>query len=243
MSCDIGTALSGGDTITATYSGDDYTTTASISPADDRRSRGRHCRSSEPPTASATGNEMIATMTTGVEIAPIGTVTITDSVGGECQTSKAGRIPAPSEWTIGVTRQPVTSPRRSFVPTPSAQHTAGADYDASLSNVLTVAAANQTLTLSGTPVTAVGNSYTATLDASGGLPPDGEVSVIDSVGGSCTTTVKTDVGPDGHGGENFRFTCNIPTAEHPGDSADTRSTRAVTIPPSSQTRSSSPRRR
>ena len=26
-------------------------------------------------------------------------------------------------------------------------------------------------------------------------------------------------GPDGHGGENFRFTCNIPTAEHPGDSA------------------------
>jgi outer membrane protein OmpA-like peptidoglycan-associated protein len=215
-SCDIGTAESGGDTVTATYFGTDYTTASSNELT--ITESGATLTLIGSPGASATGNLYTAQMTTAVAIAPIGTVTITDSVGGGCQTSSwTSQGPfGVDNWSYTATCDIATAEYRTDAV--SATYS-GADYSTSLSNVLTVAAAASTLTLSGTPVTAVGNSYTATLDGQGGIAPDGEVSVYDSAGGSCTTSIKMFTGSDFHGGDYYTFTCDIPSAEYPGNTA------------------------
>ena len=212
--CEIGTAEAGGDTIVATYAGSDYTTTESNELTIAETSATLALIGI--PTASATGNEMTAELTTSVAIAPTGTVTVSDSVGGKCQTNNwTLQGPSGLDWIYEASCAIATAEYRTD--TVSATYV-GTDYSTSLSNVLTVAEASSTLTISGAPFTsATGNTYTVTLDADGGLAPDGEVAVIDNAGPECDATLHGSPVPDGNGGEDYSYTCDIAYPEAGGD--------------------------
>ena len=150
---------------------------------------------------------------------PTGVVTVSDGVGGQCETpiddwtlvgsdggggfdfTNSCHIEAPEEAGSIVT---ATYSGSDFGTLPS-------------SNSLIIVAIPATLQLSGSDdASATGNDYTVTLSAENGAPPVGAVTIADGIGGECQSNSWTNEGPDGDVWD-YSMSCDIGTALSGGD--------------------------
>ena len=208
--CSITAPETSGQTVSAYYSGSDYTTATSNTLSVGAVAATLSLAGS--PVTSASGNSFIATLNTPSDIAPTGTVTITDSGSNSCTSSLWS-----DEGTNGSGGElfsascSITAPESGGA-TLSATY-AGADYSTSSSNTLTVSAVAATLHLAGSPLAGSGNVYHVTLNSPTDVTPTGVATVTDSNSNSCTASSWSDEGTNGSGGELFSASCTITSSE------------------------------
>ncbi len=215
--CTISSAEDQGETVTASYSGRDYTVDPSSAltvgpPLAISLSLSGGADASEGPHAYTVDLEL-----TSGDPAPTGTVTV-HAGSGQCSSNDwadtgsggVGTDVYDASCTVGTTQ--------------AAGQTVNAIYDQSdytvaQSNTLTVAVAGS-IALSGTPLASLsGNSYTVTFDLpASASPPTGSVEVDDNTSGSnCTSSNWSANGPDGFGGTDYIVTCATNGPEVAGD--------------------------
>jgi len=206
-------------TVTANYGGDNNYTTASTS-ITETVNRGTPTVNATGTPGAVTGPVTYHTSVSGHGIAPTGTVTVTDSQGGQCTITLS---PA-STGFCSIIEQGALSP---YAVTET--YNGDANYTTAtgtLSQSVGRAPSTTTVVASNTFTGSV--KYTVTVTGNSGIKPTGTVTVGDNKGGTCSVTL---AGGTGHCSiiEAAQFSPYTVTANYPSDGNYTASSSSISV--------------
>jgi outer membrane protein OmpA-like peptidoglycan-associated protein len=215
--CNITQSESVGNTISAIYSGSDYTTPTSNTLIIETPAA---LYLDGYPATSSDGNSYSVLLDAPTNVTPTGYAEVLDSGGHSCEASswsyfgqdESGGYLFYAECNITQPESGGETTQASYV---------GSDYTTADSSPLSVSAANGVIGFVTTnPETSQsGNSFYVEADVPTNVTPSGTATITDSNSNACTTDTWTNEGGDGSGGELFWAHCVISQAESGGVTA------------------------